>query len=68
MLPQPAATALAVPTMRALNMVLHQNWQATKAAREKPMSIRQAMKPPVVETAAMPKVAEDVRSCSTPWP
>ena len=42
---QPAATALAVPTMRALNMVEHQNWQATKVARENPMSMRQAMNP-----------------------
>lgn len=37
MLPQPAATALAEPTMRALNMTEHQNWQGTKVASEKPM-------------------------------
>ena len=143
MLPQPPATALAVPTMRALNMVEHQNWQAcvraggeegmeeeaagrggrgkvgsaggsafallpspgkqrcskadtyalllrlllllatalrdlrlswqvraltTKVAREKPMHMRQAMKPPALVTSAMPKVAMEVMSCSTPWP
>jgi hypothetical protein len=46
----------------------HQNWQATKVASEKPMSMRQAMKPAELLTAAMPKVAEAVSSCSTPWP
>ena len=40
MLPQPAATALAVPTILALNMTEHQNWQGTKVAREKPMILR----------------------------
>ena len=37
---QPAATALAVPTILALNMTEHQNWQGTKVASEKPMTLR----------------------------
>ena len=37
---QPAATALAVPTIFALNMTEHQNWQGTKVASEKPMTLR----------------------------
>ena len=64
----PAATAFAEPTMRALNMTEHQNWQGTKVAREKPMIIRQAMKPVALVMAAIPKVAAEHRSCSTPWP
>ncbi len=36
---QPAATALAVPTILALNMTEHQNWQGTKVASEKPMTL-----------------------------
>ena len=68
MLPHPAATALAEPTMRALKSTEHQNWQATKVAREKPMIMRQAMKAPLSVTKAMPKVAEEVRSCTMPCP
>jgi hypothetical protein len=44
MFPQPAAMALAEPTMRALNMLVHQYWQHTKAARENPMNRRSTMK------------------------
>jgi hypothetical protein len=45
MLPQPAAMALAEPTTLVLNMDVHQNWQHTKAAREKPINRRAMMKP-----------------------
>lgn len=39
---------------RGLNITEHQNWQATKAASEKPMKNRAARYPPALSTAAMP--------------
>ena len=47
----------AVPTMGAENMVLIQNWQDTKVASENPMKKRDKMKPSVVDTVAMQKMA-----------
>jgi hypothetical protein len=44
-LTQPAARALAAPTTLVLNMLVHQNWHATKVASEKPMNRRLMMKP-----------------------
>ena len=45
LLTQPAAKALAVPTILVLNMDVHQNWQATKVANENPMNNLETMKP-----------------------
>ena len=42
-LPQPPATALAMPTTVGENMMEDQNWQMTKAAREHPMNRRSMM-------------------------
>ena len=56
-LPQPAVIPLAVPTIDAENMVLIQNWQDTKVARENPMKKRDKIKPTVVDTVAMQKIA-----------
>ena len=54
MLPQPAAMALAEPTILVLNMEVHQNWQHTKAAREQPMKRRRTMKEVASVASAMP--------------
>jgi hypothetical protein len=42
-LPQPAAVALAPPTMLLANICAHQVWQATKVASEQPMTQRMRM-------------------------
>jgi hypothetical protein len=63
-LPRPAATALAEPTMCTLNMAKHQNWQATKETRLKPMHMRITMKSAELVAAAMQKVATEASSWS----
>lgn len=45
MLPHPAAKALADPTMRVVNMLVHQNWHATKVASENPIKRRLMINP-----------------------
>eukprot|EP00877_Chromochloris_zofingiensis_P004708 jgi/Chrzof1/14238/Cz08g30200.t1 len=52
-LTQPAAKALAVPTILVLNMFVHQYWQATKAANDMPIMKRAAIKPAALVTMAM---------------
>lgn len=67
-LTQPAARALADPTTLVLNMEVHQNWQATKVAREKPMNRRETMKPAALVHRPMQYTAGAVRPMHSPMP
>ena len=49
--------ALAVPTMRTLNIEPTQNWQQTKLQRDMPMKRRMASKPPPLTTREIKKTA-----------
>jgi hypothetical protein len=65
---RPAGVVVVVVVVLLLGPSPSLTWQHTKVAREKPMHMRQAMKPPELLTVAMPKVAMDVRSWMKPWP
>jgi hypothetical protein len=59
-LPQPAAVALARPTMALLYICEHQTWQVTKAARPRPMMARHTMNASADSTQSMPSIAGHV--------
>ena len=65
-LPQPPATALAMPTTVGENMMDDQNWQMTKVAREHPMNRRSMMYPTAPSTTAIQNTGTAVIASRNP--